>query len=63
MEITHTPLSRNIDPMPFIPSEKETTIEELNTSVQEIFGVSIEDNIALIDYLEGATAYEKKVDA
>jgi hypothetical protein len=45
-----------------IPSEKETTIEELNTSVQEIFGVIIEDNIALIDYLEGATAYEKKVD-
>lgn len=36
MEITHTPLSRNIDPMPFIPSEKETLAKrcELILSIQ-----------------------------
>ena len=44
-----------------IPSEKEPTIEELKVSVQEIFDVNIEDNVALMDYLEGVTAYEKEV--
>ena len=46
-----------------IPSEKEPTIEELKVSVQEIFDVNIEDNIALMDYLKGVTAYEKEVSA
>ena len=44
-----------------IPSEKEPTIEELKVSVQKIFDVNIEDNVALMDYLEGVTAYEKEV--
>ena len=46
-----------------IPLDKEPTINELKVSVQENFDVNIEDNVALVDYLEGVTAYEKEVSA
>ena len=46
-----------------IPLDKEPTIDELKASVQENFDVNIEDNVALMDYLEGVTAYEKEVSA
>ena len=46
-----------------IHSNVEPTIEELKASVQENFDVNIEDNVALLDYLEGVTAYEKEVSA
>lgn len=46
-----------------IPSDKEISIEELAVNVQNTFDVNIEDNVALIDYLEGVTSYEKGVSA
>ena len=46
-----------------IPSDREITIEELAVNVQNTFDVSIEDNVALMDYLEGVTAYEKGASA
>lgn len=39
--------------------EEEPTIEKLKLDVQATFDVNIEDNVALIDYLEGATVYAK----
>ncbi len=46
-----------------IHSDREITIEELAVNVQNTFDVSIEDNVALMDYLEGVTAYEKGASA
>jgi hypothetical protein len=40
-----------------IPVDKEPTVDELKSSVQISFDVNIEDNVALIDYMEGETAY------
>ena len=40
-----------------ISCEREQSIEELKVSVQNVFDVNIEDNVALIDYLEGLTVY------
>lgn len=40
-----------------IPVDKEPTVDELKSSVQINFDVNIEDNVALIDYLNGETAY------
>jgi hypothetical protein len=39
------------------PVDKEPTVDELKSSVQINFDVNIEDNVALIDYMEGETAY------
>ena len=41
-----------------ISSEREKSIDELKEDVQSFFGVNIEDNISLIEYLEGVTVYE-----
>lgn len=46
-----------------MPLEAEPTIEEFKMHVQNRFDVNIEDNVALMDYLEGRTAYEKGVAA
>jgi len=46
-----------------IPLEVEPSIEEFKLKVQNCFDVNIEDNIALMDYLEGQTAYEKGANA
>ena len=41
-----------------ISVERERSIDELKEDVQRFFGVNIEDNIALIEYLKGITVYE-----
>ncbi len=44
-----------------IPVEIEHSFEELKLMVQNKFDVDIEENIALMDYLEGKTSYKKGV--
>lgn len=41
-----------------ISCEQEQTPEELLLAVRNVFDVNIEDNVALMDYLDGVTVYE-----
>lgn len=41
-----------------ISCEQEQSTEELMLAVRNVFDVNIEDNVALMDYLDGVTAYE-----